>query len=137
MAEIEIWREEQLRKAGRLPSGKEGDDEDGGCAEAILKERLRKLKLENDEKENQLIDAEVVMRLMTRTETTAKQLLYQLVFEIPVLLPSTLPDVVKEEIRSSVKRKLDQVSSFVAAEYRAIYVNEIIEEVNRQRNAPR
>lgn len=110
--EIEAWRNEQLKKAGRLPPDNEGDED--SCAEAIQQERLRKLKLENDELAGLYIDLEITKRAVVQITEIAKQRLYQLVESIPGLLPRQLPKATKNEVRNEIKAAIDCVTNEIS-----------------------
>lgn len=82
--------------------------------EQLTQERLRRLRIANDEAEGMLVDVEEARRLQVRTSALARNILYQLVPSIPLLLPSDVPQIVKNEVRIAVEKKLDQVCAVLA-----------------------
>ena len=107
---------EWLRLRERNEDEADGEESEGGQLNAEIKrEKLRKLKLANDETEGRLIDADSVRRLFARSHALANQMLYQLVAAVPACLPTGAGAAAKQEVRRAVQRALDEVSGQLAA----------------------
>lgn len=107
---------EWLRLRERNEDEADAEESEGGQLNSEIKrEKLRKLKLANDETEGRLIDADSVRRLFTRSHALANQMLYQLVAAVPACLPTGAGAAAKQEVRRAVQRALDEVSGQLAA----------------------
>lgn len=80
----------------------------------LKRERLRSLKLDNDEREGELVDLESVRRYVVRINHLARRELDTIEAEIPQLLPSDLDSVTVKEIRRKVSQRVEASCSILA-----------------------
>lgn len=109
--DIAKWRK------GRAHRNSIGDPE---LNSQIQRQKLRKIRMENDAAAGLMIELDTVERIVSRSIAMTKQVLYQLVFELPAALPSATPAAIKEEVSAMVRQKLDTACGYLAAELRTI-----------------
>lgn len=110
LQEIAEWRKNRISK--------QAQPDEGSVNAKIQAERLRKLRIENDEAEGRLIDCLVVARIISRMFATAKQYLLQVPHKVQALLPGDLPQHVRDEIQKESLATINRTFANIASEIR-------------------
>lgn len=111
ITEIEVWRNGKLG----------GDGRSGGDAGELAELRVRKLKIEIDQKQveferecGSILDAEELARFQERHINTAKTLLEQLPDKVETLLPAALTPKLKARIRKVIEETVSETCNEIA-----------------------
>ncbi len=104
VAQIQLW----LDARGHDHAGMTDE-----VSQAIKLERLRKLKLSNDEAEGLLVDLEQVRRIIVHTHGLAKRELYNLPAEILQVLPADVPEATVQEVRRKITARIDNATDIL------------------------